>query len=347
MSSACNIIGLTKDDYRGATSTLCAGCGHDSVTSHIVTSFFELGIEPYKVAKMSGIGCSGKTTAYFLDEAHGFNGVHGRMPSVTTGSRLANKNLISISISGDGDTGNIGIGQFVHTVRRNVNMLYIVENNGVYGLTKGQFSSTADYGSISKKGKINTDVPIDLCVMAMELGCGFVARSFAGDPKQLVPLIKGGLKHKGLSLLDIISPCVTFNNHEGSTKSYDYVRKHDTKLHDIGFTATQLGMVNDEKEITVDYEAGDMREIELHDGSKLTLKKIARDFDPTNKLETIQAIHEARKEGIILTGLLYVDTEIADLNEHLNTVDMPLYALNEEDLRPSKDELNKIMSAFR
>jgi len=342
-----NSIGLTKEDYRGAPSTLCSGCGHDSITSHIITSFYELSIEPYKVAKMSGIGCSSKTPAYFLNKAHGFNSIHGRMPSVTTGSKLANKHLISIAVSGDGDTGNIGIGQFIHVVRRNLDMVYIVENNGVYGLTKGQFSATSDYGSKLKHGEVNQDQPIDLCLIAIELDCGYVARSFAGDPKQLVPLIKGGISHKGLALIDVISPCVTFNNHDGSTKSYNYVKEHDVRLHDIGFLPSELGLINTGKEITVDYEAGDIKEVELHDGSKIRLKKLEREFDPTNKLEVIQALHEAKKEGIILTGLLYINTENPDLNTKLNLVDTPMYALNEEDLRPSKEVFSKIMSSFK
>lgn len=342
-----NSIGLSKEDYRGAASTLCSGCGHDSITSHIITSFYELGVEPYKVAKMSGIGCSSKTPAYFLNKAHGFNSVHGRMPSVTTGSKLANKNLISIAVSGDGDTGNIGIGQFVHLVRRNLDMVYIVENNGVYGLTKGQFSATSDYGSKLKHGEVNKDQPIDLCIMAMELDCGYVARSFAGDPKQLVPLIKGGVSHRGLALLDVISPCVTFNNHDGSTKSYNYVKDHDVRLHDIGFLPSELGLINPSSEITVDYEAGDIRDVELHDGSKIRLKKLERDFDPTNKLEVMQALYAAKKEGIVLTGLLYINTENPDLTTNLDMVDTPLYALNAEDLRPSKEQLSKIMNSYR
>ncbi len=342
-----NILGLTKEEYRGAASTLCSGCGHDSITSHIITAFYELGIDPYTVAKMSGIGCSSKTPAYFLNKAHGFNSVHGRMPSVTTGAKLANKDLLMIAVSGDGDTGNIGVGQFIHVVRRNLDMVYIIENNGVYGLTKGQFSATSDYGSKLKHGSVNLSEPLDPCIMAIDLGCGYVVRSFAGDPKQLVPLLKGGVKHRGLALLDIISPCVTFNNHEGSTKSYPYVKDHDEKAYDYDFIPSQLGLVPHAEEIHADYEAGDTKEVSLHDGSRIRLKKIHRDFDPTNKREALEAIESSKKEGIILTGLLYIDVDKEDLNTTLKMCDTPLYALHQEDVKPSKDVLQKIMTSYR
>lgn len=343
MSSAAaktNQLGLTKDEYRGASSTLCSGCGHDSITSHIITSYYEMGIDPHTVAKMSGIGCSSKTPAYFLNKSHGFNSVHGRMPSVATGAKMANKNLNMIGVSGDGDTGNIGVGQFIHLVRRNLDMVYIIENNGVYGLTKGQFSATADYGSRLKHGAENTSSPLDPCVIAIELDCGYVARSFAGDPKQVVPLIKGGISHQGLALLDIISPCVTFNNHAGSTKSYTYVKDHDERLQEISYIPKY-------EEIHADYEAGDIKEVTMHDGSVIRLKKLNRDFDPTNKKEALQAIESAKQEGIILTGLLYVNPTKESLADHLNLCDAPLYALNAEDLRPGRDVLSKIMEDYK
>jgi 2-oxoglutarate ferredoxin oxidoreductase subunit beta len=342
-----NNLGLTKEEYRGAPSTLCSGCGHDSITSHIITAFYELGVEPTSVAKMSGIGCSSKTPAYFLNKSHGFNSVHGRMPSVTTGAKLANKDLVMIAVSGDGDTGNIGAGQFIHVVRRNLDMVYIIENNGVYGLTKGQFSATSDYGSKLKHGAVNMNEPLDPCAIAIELGCGYVVRSFAGDPKQLVPLLKGGVMHKGLALLDIISPCVTFNNHEGSTKSYPYVKEHDERLNDYDFVLGDYGVVNKAEEIHADYAEGESKEVTLHDGSRIILKKLTRDYDPTNKAEALQAIERARKEGIILTGLLYINTQKADLNGTLNLTDTPLYAMNAEDLRPSRDQLKEILADYK
>ncbi len=342
-----NLLGLSKDEYRGAASTLCAGCGHDSITSHIITALYELGIDPHSVAKMSGIGCSSKTPAYFLNKSHGFNSVHGRMPSVTTGAKLANKNLIMIAVSGDGDSGNIGVGQFVHVIRRNLDMTYIIENNGVYGLTKGQFSATSDYGSKLKSGNENLNSPLDPCIMAIELDCGYVVRSFAGDPKQLVPLLKGAIRHKGLALLDVISPCVTFNNHIGSTKSYPYVKEHDEKISDYDFIPSEYGLVNEAKEIQADYEEGDKKEIVLHDGSKIVLKKLNRDFDPTNKKEAFEAIERAKQEGIILTGLLYINPTKKDLTTTLSLSETPLYALNAEDLRPSKETLRKILNEFK
>ncbi|MFN8670875.1 MAG: 2-oxoacid:ferredoxin oxidoreductase subunit beta [Candidatus Sericytochromatia bacterium] len=340
-----NKLGLSKEEYRGAPSTLCSGCGHDSITSHIITACYELGVDPHSVAKMSGIGCSSKTPAYFLNKSHGFNSVHGRMPSVTTGAKLANKDLTMLAVSGDGDTGNIGVGQFIHLIRRNLDMVYIIENNGVYGLTKGQFSATSDYGSKLKHGAINLNEPLDPCVMAIELDCGYVVRSFAGDPKQLVPLLKGGIAHKGLALFDVISPCVTFNNHEGSTKSYNYVKEHDEKIYDYDFLPRDL--VNTAEEIHAEYSEGDTKEVTLHDGSKIKLKKLDRDFDPTSKKEALDAIAAARKEGIILTGLLYVNTDKVDLNTTMNTINAPLYGLAIEDLKPSQAQLSQIMSEYR
>src|SRR5438093_2796253 len=295
-----NRLGLPITDYQGAKSTLCAGCGHDVITNTIVSAFWEMGVEPHRVAKMSGIGCSSKTTNYFLNRAWGFNAVHGRMPAVATGALLANKNLVGIGVSGDGDTAAIGMGQFVHLLRRNVPMLYIVENNGVYGLTKGQFSPTADFGSKLKTG-VSNDLPaVDLCSLAIELGCGFVARSFAGDPKQLVALLEGALAHRGTALLDIISPCVTFNNHEGSTKSYKHAKESEELLHEIGFVPFF-------EPITVDYPEGTTKVVEMHDGSHIVLKKLERDFNPMNKAETLRMLRAANEAGEFLTGLLYID----------------------------------------
>lgn len=343
-----NKIGLAKEAYRGAVSTLCSGCGHDSITSHLITAFYDLGVDPCSVAKMSGIGCSSKTPAYFLSKSHGFNSVHGRMPSVTTGAKLANRDLMMIAVSGDGDTGNIGAGQFIHLIRRNLDMVYVIENNGVYGLTKGQFSATSDYGSKLKHGAVNLSEPLDPCVIAIELGCGYVVRSFAGDPKQLVPLLKGGIMHKGLALLDVISPCVTFNNHDGSTKSYPYVKDHDERLSDYDFVpGTELGVVQPAEEIKVDYSEGTQKDVVLHDGSRIKLKKLARDFDPTNKMEALQAIDSARKEGIILTGLLYFNADKKDLIDTLEISKKPLYAMHVEDLAHNQGQLDKIMKSYK
>src|SRR5512136_1817798 len=274
--AAANRIGLSMHDYRGKDSTLCAGCGHDAITSQIIRSFFQYGVEPHRVIKLSGIGCSSKTPAYFLNRSHGFNAVHGRMPAIATGALLANRSLIAIGVSGDGDTASIGIGHFVHMLRRNVPMIYVMENNGVYGLTKGQFSATADPGSVLKTGVINDLPAIDCCALAIQLGCGYVARSFAGDPKQLVALLEGALAHKGTAFLDVISPCVTFNNHEGSTKSYKHAKESEELLHEIGFVPFY-------EQISVDYQAGTTQVVEMHDGSRITLKKLDRDYDPTSK----------------------------------------------------------------
>ena len=331
-----NRIGLTLSDYKGAPSTLCDGCGHDAITSQIIRAFYELGIEPHNVAKMSGIGCSSKTPAYFLNRAHGFNSVHGRMPSVATGAALANKHLHLIGVSGDGDTASIGLGQFCHLVRRNIPMIYIVENNGVYGLTKGQFSATADIGSKLKTGVMNELPPIDLCGLAIELGCGFVGRSFAGDPRQLQALIKAAASHKGTAVLDVISPCVTFNNHEGSTKSYKYAKEMETPLHELGFIPFY-------EQINVDYEPGTVQEVEMHDGSKIRLKKTERDYDATNMVGAIQTIKNAHDEKQFLTGLLYINENKDDFVSMMDTVDESLATLPESKTRPGKDVLESIM----
>lgn len=334
-----NRIGLTLADYKGSPSTLCDGCGHDAITSQIIKAFYELGIEPYTVAKMSGIGCSSKTPAYFLNRAHGFNSVHGRMPSVSTGAAMANKTLKLIGVSGDGDTASIGLGQFCHLVRRNVPMIYIVENNGVYGLTKGQFSATADLGSKLKTGAINELPPIDLCGLAVELGCGFVARSFAGDPKQLVSLLKAAASHNGTAVIDVISPCVTFNNHEGSTRSYKYAKEMETPLHELGYIPFY-------EQINVDYEPGTVQEIELHDGSKITLKKTERNYDPTDALGALNTIKKASMDKQFLTGLLYINEQKADFTSLANMVDEPLATLPESKTRPDKAVLEALMQGL-
>src|SRR5512144_867510 len=288
-----NRIGLKPTDYGGGKSTLCAGCGHDAVSNQIIRAFYEMNVKPEKVAKFSGIGCSSKTPAYFLGRAHGFNAVHGRMPAVATGAVLANHPIVGIGVSGDGDTASIGLGQFMHMVRRNIPMIYIIENNGVYGLTKGQFSATADEGSKLKTGVVNDLPPMDLCAIAVELGCGYVARGFAGDPKQMVNLLKGALAHDGLAVIDVISPCVTFNNHEGSTKGYQYSKDHQELLHQIGFVPSY-------EQIEIDYEAGTMREVQMHDGSRILLKKLEQDYDPSDPLQAMQRLHRANEQGQML-----------------------------------------------
>ncbi len=331
-----NQIGLSLNDYKGAVSTLCAGCGHDAVTGQIVRAFFQRGVDPQRVAKFSGIGCSSKTPAYFLNRAHGINSVHGRMPSVATGALLANRDLMGIGISGDGDTASIGMGQFIHMVRRNVPLIYIIENNGVYGLTKGQFSATADIGSTLKSGVINDLPPVDLCSLAIELGASFVARSFSGDPKQLAVLLEAAIAHKGLAVLDVISPCVTFNNHEGSTKSYTYAKQNEIPLHEIGFVPAS-------ETLDVDYEPGETKVVQLDDGSRITLKKIERDFDPADRLEALSMLRRSYDEGTFLTGLFYVNPEQETLTDMLKIHETPLAHLREADLRPGPEVLTSIM----
>lgn len=335
-----NRIGLTMDDYKGGKSTLCAGCGHDAITNQIVKAFHDAGIPPHRVAKMSGIGCSSKTPAYFLSRAHGFNSVHGRMPSVATGAVVANRELVAIGVSGDGDTASIGLGQFMHMVRRNVPIVYLCENNGVYGLTKGQFSATADQGSRLKSGIVNELPPIDLCAMALELGATYVARSFAGDPKQLQALLRGALAHSGTAFIDIVSPCVTFNNHEGSTKSYPYAKEHEEPIHELGFIPYF-------DEITLDQEPGTVQEVRLHDGSTLSFKKLASDHDPTDRARAMAVLAKEKAEGRFLTGLLYVEAGAPSLVDRLNLVETPLAHLGSEALRPGPDALERIMAEFR
>src|SRR5437762_2444524 len=285
-----NRLGLKATDYSGGKSTLCAGCGHDAISNQIIRAFYEMSVQPEKVAKFSGIGCSSKTPAYFLGRAHGFNGVHGRMPALATGAMLANHSLVGIGVSGDGDTASIGLGQFMHMVRRNIPLIYIIENNGVYGLTKGQFSATADEGSKLKTGVINDLPPMDLCGLAVELGCGYVARGYAGDPKQMINILKGAIAHDGLAVIDVISPCVTFNNHEGSTKGYTYSKEHDELLHQIGFVPSY-------DQIEIEMDPGTVRDVELQDGSHLLLKKLEEDYDPSNVMQALQRLHRATENG--------------------------------------------------
>ena len=335
-----NRIGLTLKDYGGLKSTLCVGCGHDVITRQITQAFYDMGVAPYKTAKMSGIGCSSKTTAYFADRGHGFNAVHGRMPAVATGAMLANQTLLTIGVSGDGDTASIGAGQFVHLLRRNVPMIYIVENNGVYGLTKGQFSATADLGSKLKTGVVNDLPAIDLCAMAIELGCAYVARSFSGDMKQLLALLKGAIAHRGTALLDVISPCVTFNNHEDSTKSYKWAKEHEVAIQEIGFVPFF-------EEITVDYDPGTTQDVILHDGSHIRLKKLREDYDATDKRAAFELLREAQEKNEFLTGLIYVDPSKKDFLSLLGLPEEPLATLPLERVRPSREALEKMMEELR
>jgi 2-oxoglutarate/2-oxoacid ferredoxin oxidoreductase subunit beta len=332
-----NLLGLSRDVYKGLPTTLCAGCGHNSITNHLIKALYEFGVAPHLLAKMSGIGCSSKTPAYFVEQAHGFNGVHGRMPSAATGAKLANGDLLVLGISGDGDTASIGLGQYAHMIRRNVDCVYIVENNGVYGLTKGQFSATADIGSTLKNGTPNEYSTIDICGLAIELGATFVARSFSGDGKQLVPLLQAALAHRGTSILDIVSPCVTFNDHEGSTKSYAYVKDHEITINAPDF-------IRPREEITVDYEPGSVQEITLEDGSRVILRKVDRDYDATSRIDALKLIHETRRRGEFVTGLLYVDTGIPDLNAREKLVHKPLKDLKEDELRISRADWDALFT---
>src|SRR6186713_3674083 len=335
-----NALGYTHRDYEGAISTLCAGCGHDSISSAIIQAFFELDIAPHRVAKLSGIGCSSKAPTYFLGGSHGFNTVHGRMPSVLTGANLANRDLIYLGVSGDGDSASIGIGQFAHVMRRGVNMTYIVENNGVYGLTKGQFSATADRGSKSKRGALNADESIDLAALALQLGASFVARSFSGDKTQLVPIIKAAIAHKGAAFIDVISPCVAFNNHAGSTKSFDFVRMHNEAVNRLDFISQRMP-------IEVKYEPGTVEIVEQHDGSKLALRKLDADYGLHDRAAALGFLQHHAAKGQIVTGLLYVEKEPEDLHAHLRTVDAPLNALDEKELCPGQAALEKFNASLR
>ena len=335
-----NELGFTRRDYEGAISTLCAGCGHDSISAAIIHSCFELSLPPHRIAKLSGIGCSSKTPTYFLSSSHGFNSVHGRMPSVLTGANMANRDLIYLGVSGDGDSASIGLGQFAHSIRRGVNMTYIVETNGVYGLTKGQFSATADKGAKNKRGVANSEEPIDLVGMALQLGATFVARSFSGDKNQLVPLIKAALMHKGAAFIDCISPCVAFNNHDGSTKSFDYVREHNDA---VNF----LDVITGRDEITTEYDPGTVTVVRQHDGKLIKLRKLHDDHDPTDRVSVMNYLQTHQARGEIVTGLLYVDPDADDLHGFLETPDTPLNALTDSDLCPGTAALERLNASLR
>jgi len=335
-----NRAGLEVLSYKGAKTTLCAGCGHNAISERIIECFYELGVQPWNVAKFSGIGCSSKSPAYFLGLSHGFNAVHGRMPSVATGAMLANRTVLGIGVTGDGDTASIGMGQFMHLLRRNLPFIYIIEDNGVYGLTKGQFSATADLGSKLKTGVINDLPPFDCCALALRCGATFVARSFSGDKKQLQAILKTAIVHNGLSVIDVISPCTTFNDHEGSTKSYSYIKEHDEILNELDFVPYY-------DDISVEIDEGEVKEVELHDGSKLRIKKLGRDYDPSNKFDALKAMDEAEKKGEVLTGVFYVDTKKPNFMEMLNMEDAPLATLPESKVRPPTEVLDQVMEELR
>ena len=331
-----NLIGLTRNDYKGRPSTLCKGCGHDSISARIISVAYDLSIKPTRVVKLSGIGCSSKTPAYFLNQSHGFNGLHGRMPSMATGATLANRELLAIGVSGDGDTGSIGLGQFKHMVRRNVPVVYIIENNGVYGLTKGQFSATADEGQQIKYAGLNELPPIDLCLEAVIGGCGFVARSFAGDPRQVEALLKAAISHRGTAVLDIISPCVSFNDNDDSTKSYSWGKAHEEVISDFTFIPFR-------EEISVDYDEGTSTLVEMHDGSVIKLKKLDNKYDPTDKYASLRLLENAHENQEFITGLIYVNEERPAFPELERLPDVPLVHLPEANVRPSRESLEKLM----
>jgi 2-oxoglutarate ferredoxin oxidoreductase subunit beta len=335
-----NALGYTRRDYEGAISTLCAGCGHDSISAAIIQACFELDLPPHRIAKLSGIGCSSKTPTYFLGNSHGFNSVHGRMPSVLTGANLANRDLIYLGVSGDGDSASIGLGQFAHSLRRGVNMVYVVENNGVYGLTKGQFSATADKGSKSKRGAVNADEPIDMVGMALQLGASFVARSFSGDKEQLVPILKAAILHKGAAFIDVISPCVAFNNHPGSTKSYDHVREHNEAVNRLDF-------ISGREPITTQYAPGSVEEVMLHDGSSVRLRKLHAEYQPHDRIAAMNYLQQHAALGEVVTGLLYVDPAPDDLHAHLDTVDTAFNQLGERELCPGAAALERFNASLR
>ncbi|MGH9782545.1 MAG: 2-oxoacid:ferredoxin oxidoreductase subunit beta [Terriglobia bacterium] len=335
-----NRIGLEIATYRGGKTTLCAGCGHNAITERIIESFYEMGVNPCRVVKLSGIGCSSKAPAYFLGSSHGFNAVHGRMPSVATGAVLANQHLLAIGVSGDGDTASIGIGQFVHLMRRNLPLIYIIEDNGCYGLTKGQFSATADVGSKQKTGAVNELPPIDTCTLAIQLGATFVARSFSGDKKQLGAVLKAAIAHRGTAMLDVISPCVTFNDHEGSTKSYDYMKEHDEPLHEINFVPFF-------ENIEVNYDPGETQDVQMHDGSHLRLRKLDRTYDATDSQKALAAIEESRRKNEVLTGILYINPAGKTFPDLLQMVDEPLALLPQERVRPGRTALEEVMEELR
>jgi len=335
-----NRLGLDLASYRGSKTTLCAGCGHNAISERIVDAFWEMGVDAKRVLKLSGIGCSSKSPAYFLSGSHGFNSVHGRMPSVATGAMLANAGMLAIGVSGDGDTGAIGIGQFVHLMRRNLPIIYIIEDNGCYGLTKGQFSPTADLGSKAKNGVVNDLPPIDTCALAIELGASFVARSFSGDKKQLLSVLKAAIAHRGTSMIDVISPCVTFNDHEGSTKSYSYVKDHDDVLGDVQFVPFF-------EDINVEYEPGSTTEVKMHDGSHLYLRKIAEDYNPSDKIAAMRLLHETMRRGEFATGVIYIEPDKDDFIDALNMVETPLAFLPDAQTRPDKAVLDQLMNSLK
>jgi 2-oxoglutarate/2-oxoacid ferredoxin oxidoreductase subunit beta len=335
-----NRIGLSVLEYKGGKTTLCAGCGHNAISERIIDAMYEMGVQPERVAKLSGIGCSSKTPAYFMNRSHSFNAVHGRMPSVATGAVLANRNLLALGVSGDGDTASIGMGQFVHLMRRNLPMIYIIEDNGVYGLTKGQFSATADLGSKLKTGVLNDLPPIDTCAMAITLGATFVGRSFSGDKRQLHSMLKAAISHKGTVMLDVVSPCTTFNDHEGSTKSYKWMKDHEEPIQEISFVPAF-------EDITVDYDPGTTIEVTMHDGSSLRLSKIEEDYDATNRLQAIQRLHEAHEKGEALTGVFYVNTKAPSFLDLLNITDEPLATLPQSKTRPGREVLEQVMEELR
>jgi 2-oxoglutarate/2-oxoacid ferredoxin oxidoreductase subunit beta len=335
-----NRIGLAVLDYRGAKTTLCAGCGHNAISERILEAMFDLGVAPERVAKFSGIGCSSKSPAYFMSRSHSFNAVHGRMPSVATGAVLANHGLLALGVSGDGDTASIGIGQFVHLMRRNLPMVYVIEDNGVYGLTKGQFSATADMGSKLKTGVVNELPPIDTCALAVQLGATFVGRSFSGDKKQLSAMLKAAIAHRGTAMLDVVSPCVTFNDHEGSTKSYGYMKDHDEPLHEVTFIPAF-------EDIAVDYDPGTTVDVRMHDGSRLRLRKLEESYDPTDKVEALHRLAGAQAKGEVLTGVFYVNPAAPTFLDLLDLGERPLATLPEEAVRPSREVLRRIMDEHR
>ena len=335
-----NRIGLQVIDYRGGKTTLCAGCGHNAISERIIDAMYEMGIKPEGVAKFSGIGCSSKTPAYFMNRSHSFNSVHGRMPSVATGALMANKRLLGIGVTGDGDTVSIGAGQFVHLMRRNLPIIYVIEDNGCYGLTKGQFSATADLGSTLKSGVINDLPPVDTCMLAIQLGATMVGRSFSGDKKQLHAMLKAALAHKGTVMLDVISPCVTFNDHEGSTKSYKYVLEHEERLHEVDFVPSF-------ENISVEYDPGTAFDVTMHDGSRLRLRKLEEDYNPTDKIQAMTRLMEAHVNGEVLTGVFYINSKAPNFLDMLNITDQPLATLPESVVRPSREVLEKCMEELR
>jgi 2-oxoglutarate ferredoxin oxidoreductase subunit beta len=341
-----NTLGLTRRDYEGRMSTLCAGCGHDSVTAALIEAVWKLDVPPHRAAKLSGIGCSSKTPAYFMSESHGFNSVHGRMPSIATGANAANRELVYIGISGDGDSLSIGLGQLCHAIRRNLDLLYLIENNGVYGLTKGQFSASADVGSTTKRGVPNEQPPIDPVLLALTLGATFVARSFSGDKEQLVPIIEAGIRHQGFALVDVISPCVTFNDHVGSTKSYAHTRQHFREVTEAAFM-TPADFVPHADEITTDISAGGTRDVRMHDGSVVRFRKVAKDYDPLDRDAAYAYVRDRQQAGEVVTGLLYLDPATRDHHDVMNTVEQPLWDLPFADLCPGSDALDALMDQYR